>query len=110
MDKQEGGERRRWIVVGMDFSDGAMRALKWAQSLARATGANLACVHAYEDGPSTPASHDPSAALREQIEEVLAQALVPSRDLRVDPIVRRGAPWDKLSNVASELGADLIVV
>lgn len=99
-----------WIVVGMDFSDGALRALRWAQKLARATGANVACVHAYEDGPSTPASYDPSAALRQQIDDVVAQSRPPSYDLRVDPIVRRGAPWDKLSNVATELGADLIVV
>jgi nucleotide-binding universal stress UspA family protein len=103
-------ELNRWIVVGMDFSDGALRALKWAQKLARATGANVACVHAYEDDPSTPASQDPSPALRQQIVDVVAQSLPPSGELRVDSIVRRGPPWDKLSNVATELGADIIVV
>lgn len=103
-------EWKRWIVVGMDFSDGALRALTWAQKLARATGANVACVHAYEDGPSTPASQDPAPALRQQIVDVVAQVVPPSCELRIDSIVRRGPPWDKLSNVATELGADLIVV
>ncbi|MBX3220628.1 MAG: universal stress protein [Labilithrix sp.] len=103
-------ELNRWIVVGMDFSDGAMRALRCTQRLARAMGANVACVHAYEDGPSTPASHDPAPALRKQIEDVVAQSLPPSCELRVDPIVRRGPPWEKLANVATELGAELIVV
>jgi len=30
--------------------------------------------------------------------------------LQVDCVVRRGAPWDKLANVACELGAEMIVV
>jgi nucleotide-binding universal stress UspA family protein len=106
---EAGRTRTRWIVVGMDFSDGAMRALECTQGLACAIGANVACVHAYEDDPSTPASHDPAPALRRQIEEFVAQSLPPCK-LRVDSIVRRGPPWEKLANVATELGAELIVV
>lgn len=49
-------------------------------------------------------------ALRRQIEDDIAQSLPLSCALRVDAIVRRGPPWEKLANVATELGAELIVV
>jgi len=97
-------------VVGMDFSDGAIRALEYALEHAKAIGANIACVHAYEDGPGTPAYHDPAAAIHEQLKEVIALRTPSTYNVRVDPVVRRGPPWEKLANVATELGADLIVV
>jgi nucleotide-binding universal stress UspA family protein len=103
-------ERARWIVVGMDFSDGSIRALEYALEHASTVGANVACVHAYEDAPETPAFFDPAPAIREQLEEVIAPRRPPKSNLRVDPIVRRGAPWEKLVSVAAELGAELIVV
>jgi|HubBroStandDraft_2_1064218.scaffolds.fasta_scaffold328733_2 nucleotide-binding universal stress UspA family protein len=100
----------RWIVVGMDFSDGAIRALEYALEQAKSVGASVACVHAYEDAPGTLASHDAAPALREQLEEVVALHAPTACNIRVDPIVRRGPPWEKLANVATELGADIIVV
>lgn len=103
-------ERNRWIVVGMDFSDGAIRALEYALEHARTVGASVACVHAYEDAPGTPAFHDPAPAIREQLAQVIALRVPSQYEVRVDPIVRRGAPWEKLANVAMELGAELIVV
>ena len=103
-------ERNRWIVVGVDFSDGSLRALDCALKLATDVGANVACVHAYEDAASTPALDDPAPAIRKQLEDAIAQSTAWSRNIRVDPIVRRGAPWDKLINVATEFGAELIVV
>ena len=103
-------ERTRWIVVGMDFSDGSIRALEFAMEHARVVGANVVCVHAYEDAPGTSAFHDPAQAICEQLEEVIAVRRPLWSSLRVDPIVRRGAPWEKLGNVATELGAELIVV
>jgi nucleotide-binding universal stress UspA family protein len=103
-------ERTRWIVVGVDFSDGSVRALEYALTYASMVSANVACVHAYEDAPETPAFHDPSRAIREQLAEVIALCELPESDVHVDPIVRRGPPWEKLANVATELGAELIVV
>ena len=102
--------RTRWIVVGIDFSDGSVRALEFALDYARTARANVGCVHAYEDAPGTPAFHDPAQAIREQLEDVIALRRPPRSGVRVDPIVRRGAPWEKLANVATELGAELIVV
>jgi nucleotide-binding universal stress UspA family protein len=103
-------ERNRWIVLGMDFSDGAIRALEYALEQARAVGASVACVHAYEDAPGTPAFHDPAPEIRQQLEEVIALRTPRACNVRIDPVVRRGPPWEKLVNVATELGADLIVV
>jgi nucleotide-binding universal stress UspA family protein len=103
-------ERNRWIVVGMDFSDGAIRALEYALEHAKAVGASVACVHAYEDAPGTPAFHDPAPAIRQQLEEVIALRTPTACNVRIDSVVRRGPPWEKLANVATELGADIIVV
>jgi len=103
-------EPTRWIVVGMDFSNGSLRALEFAMEHARIVGANVVCVHAYEDAPGTPAFHDPAQAIREQFEEVIALRKPRWSSLRVAPVVRRGAPWEKLANVATEFGAELIVV
>jgi nucleotide-binding universal stress UspA family protein len=103
-------DRNRWIVVGIDFSDGATRALECAVKLAGQIGADVACVHAYEDTTATPAFHDPTITLQAQIEDVIAASACCNGDVRVDAVVRRGAPWEKLTNVATELGAELIVV
>ena len=103
-------ERKRWIVVGMDFSDGAIHALEYALENAKVVGASVACVHAYEDAPGTSAHHDPTPGIRQQLEEVIALRTPTRCNVRIDPVVRRGPPWEKLANVATELGADIIVV
>jgi nucleotide-binding universal stress UspA family protein len=103
-------ERNRWIVVGMDFSDGAIRALEYALEQAKVVGASVACAHAYEDTPGTPAFDDPAPAIRRQLEEVIALHTPAACTIRIDAVVRRGPPWEKLVNVATELGADIIVV
>ena len=103
-------EPTRWIVVGMDFSDGAIRALAYALEQANALGASVACVHAYEDAPWTPASEDPAAGIRQQLDEVILLHRPTPRSVRIDSVVRRGPPWEKLANVATELGADMIVI
>jgi nucleotide-binding universal stress UspA family protein len=104
-------ERTRWIVVGTDFSKAADRALELAVQLASETRAHLACVHAFED-PLAPfaAPADPIPVLRLELADAIARAGAGLRGIRVEQIVRRGAPWDKLLNVAADLGADLIVV
>jgi nucleotide-binding universal stress UspA family protein len=103
-------ERTQWIVVGIDFSDGSIQALEYALKHARTVGANVVCVHAYEDAPGTPAYYDPARAIREQLEQVIALRIPLKSNIHVDALVRRGAPWEKLANVATELGAELIVV
>ncbi len=103
-------DANRWIVVGIDFSDGATRALEHALTLADQIGASVACVHAYEDAIGASALDDPSPALRKELEAVIASCRSRHPGVRVEAVVRRGAPWDKLVNVACDLGAELIVV
>lgn len=99
----------RWIVVGTDFSDGARVALVNALRLAADAGANVALVHAYEDGAGAPVV-DPTPCLLTRLAEEIAAVGEAGRRARVEPIVRRGAPWDKILNVATEYGAELVVV
>jgi nucleotide-binding universal stress UspA family protein len=103
-------EHRRWIVVGTDFSSVAEKALERAAALASALGAGLACVHVYEDPPGTRAESDPAPAIRARLESAVARVGMRFPAVRLECFVRRGAPWDKLANVASDLGAELIVV
>jgi len=44
--RDEQGEAIRRILVGVDGSDGAARAVAWSARLARATGAEVVAVHA----------------------------------------------------------------
>jgi nucleotide-binding universal stress UspA family protein len=99
----------RWIVVGMDFSDGAIRALEYALEQAKAVGASVACVHAYEDAPGTPLN-ETAEGIRQQLDEVIALRIPTTGNVRIDSVVRRGPPWEKLANVATELGADAIFI
>lgn len=75
-----------------------------------AIGAGVACVHAYEDPPGVRFESDPAPAIRARLER--AAGLVGARfpAVPLECVVRRGAPWEKLANVAAELGAEIIVV
>jgi nucleotide-binding universal stress UspA family protein len=101
----------RWIVVGTDFSEGAQRALEHAVRLARNSGARLAVVHAYEDGSGTSrAMEDRAPLLSTQLQDAVAGTSASRDGVQVEHFLLRGAPWQKLLNVAVEVGADLIVV
>jgi nucleotide-binding universal stress UspA family protein len=106
-----GVERASWIVVGIDFSDGAQRALEHAVLLARNSGAHVAVVHAYEDTAETaPGMADRASLLTTQLDDAVAGTNASGQGVHVESFLRRGAPWEKLQNVAVEVGADLIVV
>ena len=95
--------RTRWIVVGTDFSEAAQSALAYAVDVASHQGAQIALVHAYQDGA------DPED-LRARLDDAIARSAAPRLGVHVEPVLRRGTAWDKLKNVATELGADAIVV
>jgi nucleotide-binding universal stress UspA family protein len=103
-------ETKRWIVVGTDFSDPARHALEIAVTMAADIGANVACVHAYEDTPGVRIVEDPTSKLSAELEETIVASGARSKGVHVEPIIRRGPPWEKLANVAADLGAGLIVV
>lgn len=97
----------RHLVVGTDFSDGAEQALELAIKLAVAAGARISLVHVCEldvDG-----NDDRRLS---QCGESLARAVagVRRRGVEVTGVLRSGKPWQKLDNVAADVGASLIVV
>jgi nucleotide-binding universal stress UspA family protein len=67
-------------------------------------------VHAYEETPSAHTEDDPAPRLLVR----LAQEIVLSRTcgpgVHVESLVRRGRPWEKILNAATEYGAELTVV
>ena len=110
------------IVVGTDGSDTAKEAVRQAAELAKAVGANVLLVSAYEPVPESrlrqeradvPADvtwmvnprEDVQAVLDEEAERVKAHGVN-----NVETHAREGDPADAILDVAEETGADLIVV
>jgi nucleotide-binding universal stress UspA family protein len=85
----------RSIVVGTDGSDTASQAVRQAVELARAVGAKLELVSAYE-----PVSARQLREERRDTPEDLQWAIYP----------RQGDPADAILDVAEEQEADLIVI
>ena len=102
--------RRRWIIVGTDFSPAADRALDRAAELASELGTSLAVVHAFEDPPEAPPERDLTPLVQARLVENASLLRARHPSLNVECVIRRGTPWDKLVNVACDLGAEMIVV
>ena len=109
------------IVVGTDGSDTAGEAVRQATELARAVGAKLEIVSAYEpvsakrlDDERREAPDDLQWAInpREDVDATLEAAAVPAREagVEVNLYPRQGDPADAILDVAEERSADLIVV
>ncbi len=111
----------RSIVVGTDGSETARQAVSRAIELARANGATVDVVTAYEPYAGTlarderspvPSDPDWSIAAREEVDAVLADAAeqAGAQGVRVVTFAREGDPADAILDVAEEQQADLIVV
>jgi nucleotide-binding universal stress UspA family protein len=107
------------IVVGTDGSETAERALREAADLARATGACLHIVTAYErasgahvGGEDTPERASWMVGPDAQVDSVLENAAgeLHAEGMEVQKHARPGDPADALLTVADEQDADLIVV
>ncbi|HXM58468.1 MAG TPA: universal stress protein [Candidatus Dormibacteraeota bacterium] len=111
--------RGRTVVVGVDGSPAAQAALHWAIEYARAVGAEVVAVHAYEGvvtfsdpyGAAMPTMLDPElcrSGVRQSFEEdwcgQLASAGVPSRKVLAD-----GPAAGVVLDVAEREAADLVV-
>jgi nucleotide-binding universal stress UspA family protein len=108
------------IVVGTDGSDTATQAVRQAIELARAVGARIELVSAYE--PVTDARlhetiHVPEDLHwminpREDVEATLEKAAgeIRAAGVEVEVFARQGDPADAILDVAEERGSDLIVV
>ena len=113
-------ERKRYVVVvGVDFSDASAAALSVAAELAeRAVGAELHLVHVVSvviPAPKAEATDTPELGHRVDIQESgekLKRWLEPlqGRSIRLAGHLRVGLPDCEIAQVASDVGADLIVV
>ena len=111
----------RSIVVGTDGSETARKAVQEAIDLAKAVGAAVVIVSAYEPVPQarlreearqTPDDLQWMINPREDVDATLEDAADAVRDagLDVETFAREGDPADAILDVAEERGADLIVV
>jgi nucleotide-binding universal stress UspA family protein len=109
------------IVVGTDGSETATQAVRQAVDLARAVGAKLELVSAYEPVPAQrlqverrEAPEDLQWAInpREDVDATLKAAAEVAREagVMVDVYPRQGDPADAILDVAEEQEADLVVV
>ena len=106
----------RRVIVGASGSPGNLCALRYAEHLARATGATLIPVHAWiPPGGDLADRRCPSLYLRrvwtEDARQRLAESLQaawgqPPADLTIDPVVARGEPGPVLTAIACQPGDD----
>jgi nucleotide-binding universal stress UspA family protein len=109
------------IVVGTDGSDTATQAVRQAIELARAVGARIELVSAYEP-VSDARLREESVVVPKDLHwminpraDVLATLEEAAREIRaagidVEVFARQGDPADAILDVAEERGSDLIVV
>ena len=110
-------EALRHIVVGTDFSDSAERALEAAVALAQLAGSRITVVHTCElaaelgvpDPLATPALDSELVRIGEE-QLAVAVARRSRCGIGVAGVLRSGKPWEKINNVAAEVGASLIVI
>ena len=110
------------IVVGTDGSQTARTAVDRAVELAKAVGARLEIVSAYEpvggqrlreERQQAPTDVQWTVNPREDVDDTLEQAAEAAREAgltEVEVHARQGDPADAILDVAEERGADLIVV
>jgi nucleotide-binding universal stress UspA family protein len=111
----------RSIVVGTDGSETARKAVEESIGLAKAVGATIELVSAYEpvanqrlrdEARSAPADLQWMVNPREDVDATLREACetIEAAGVDVTPYAREGDPADAILDVAEERGADLIVV
>jgi len=109
------------IVVGTDGSETATQAVRQATDLARAVGAKLELVSAYEPVPAqrlnqerrqAPEDLQWAISPREDVDATLEAAAAVAREagVAVEVYPRQGDPADAILDVAEEREADLIIV
>jgi nucleotide-binding universal stress UspA family protein len=109
------------IVVGTDGSETAGQAVSQAAELARAVGAKLELVSAYEPVPEqrlneerrqAPEDLQWAISPREDVDATLEAAAAVAREagVPVEVYPRQGDPADAILDVAEEREADLIIV
>ncbi|WP_035699981.1 universal stress protein, partial [Glycomyces tenuis] len=107
-------QKQQQVVVGIDGSEPAVRALRWALGYAEQTGARIEAVHAWQIPAmyGTAVAAVPSGEFRSAAERVLREtvdeALGEHGGLDVERVTEMGHPSKVL--VEHSEGADLLVV
>jgi nucleotide-binding universal stress UspA family protein len=96
------------LVIGVDGSEAAETALRWARRMATASGAALTAVHVFLP-PFAEIPPQVVAELRQEADEQVQRSL---QDLAASPelVTVEGDPRDALVDSARECRADLVVV
>jgi nucleotide-binding universal stress UspA family protein len=106
------------ILVATDFSECSERALDHAIALARAFGASITLLHAWEipvygfpDG-SFIASPEASNRIMNAARDALTLTVDRRKDsgVRIEPELREDVAWMAIGAVAEEIDADLVVL
>jgi nucleotide-binding universal stress UspA family protein len=97
----------RQLVAGTDFSEGAEHALELALKLAVVAAARITLVHVCEFDVE---GIDDERLLQSDARLARAVARYRRRHVELTGVLRSGRPWQKLDNVAAEVGASLIVI
>lgn len=97
----------RPLVTGTDFSECAEQALELAIQLAVAARTGITLVHVCEWGVN-----DIDDQRFSRCNETLAAVVAKHRrsGVEITGVLRSGRPWEKLDNLAAEVGASLIVI
>ncbi|MBR0831263.1 universal stress protein [Bradyrhizobium manausense] len=97
------------IVAATDFSTRSNRALRQAGLLARSGGGQLHLIHVVDDDqPADLVRIEEREARRVLVEQIASMPEL--REVRCNPVVAKGYPFDGILRAATELGADLIVM
>lgn len=128
--KEEAGERKRVILVPVDFSANALYALQWADRLAAELKAELAVLHVVHDPAENPGFYTRDKKLKkkwhkrletfteiaqEMMDEFLEEAREGLEDdgrpiKRAEVILVRGTVVSRIIEVAEKVGAMMIVL
>jgi len=104
------------IVVGIDGSEQAVEALRWAIGEARLRGATIDAIDAWNypyvvvPGAAVPLHPrgDQAADVEKELEEAIAAVAGDADGVTINPIVTEGVPAAVLCEAA--VGADLLVI
>lgn len=102
------GTRRRCVVVGVDGSAGAMRALDWATEEAACSGAMLEIHTAYGLGYVLVSPHLVKEAMKGVLDEAIARVKRTAPEVETVGVGHEGSPVAAL--VEASKHADLLVV
>jgi nucleotide-binding universal stress UspA family protein len=104
------------ILCATDFGPSSTLAVKLALSIAQSFDGSLTLVHVFDAPihrgppfvPLVDDGVDAQAHVSVQLEAAVASAKTTFE--RVKGVLRRGRPWEEIIGLASEMGADLVVL